>query len=264
MFIPAKIRLNTANYLRINAPKISEMDVNRIDDVFYNQLLNEVTDVDGDINGSELQNLTLSLSNHYDVFISYSHLDEKVAFGLYSFLKSKKLKVFLDSTIWHSADKLLREIDNKYSRFDKNPSLIDYTKSLYSSSYVHAMLSMAMLEAINRSELCIFLESNNSTTLKDGIKNNTLSPWIYEELSYISKIKPNTPERYHFEHVRYFSNRSQMRIVNEQREYNISYNIDTKNLMVLVPDDFSGYGKPLLDNVYKSHGIQIPKSIIYE
>lgn len=85
-------------------------DVDQIDEDFHNQLFEKVTDGDGDINGSELQNLTFPLACHYDVFISYSHIDEKVAWGLYSFLRSKKLKVFLDSTIWHSADKLLREM----------------------------------------------------------------------------------------------------------------------------------------------------------
>lgn len=126
------------------------------------------------------------------------------------------------------------------------------------------MLSMAMLEAINRSELCIFLESDNSTTLKDGIGNNTLSPWIYEELSYISKINPDIPERYHFEQIRYYSERSRMRILDEVRNLSLSYGIDTKNLMTLNPKDFKGEGKLLLDNIYRSHGIQIPNNILYE
>ena len=264
MFIPAKIKLNHANFLGKITPKISKAEIDLIDDNFYNQLLNKVTDGNGDINGSQLQYLTFPLDEHYDVFISYSHLDEKVALGLYSFLRNRNLRVFLDSTIWHSADRLLREIDKRYSRLDEDPNLIDYTKSLYSSSHVHAMLSMAMLEAINRSELCLFLESNNSTTLKDGIRNYTLSPWIYEELSYISKIKPASPERYHFEHVRYFSDRRKITIVDEQRELNLSYGIDTKNLMTLLPVDFKGEGESLLDNIYMVHNIQIPKKSIYE
>lgn len=53
-------------------------------------------------------------------------------------------------------------------------------------------------------------------------------------------------------------------IVDEQRELNLSYSIDTKKLMPLVPDDFKGDGETLLDNIYKAHNIQIPKNSIYE
>ena len=53
MFIPAKIKLNHANFLGKITPKISKAEIDLIDDNFYNQLLNKVTDGNGDINGSQ-------------------------------------------------------------------------------------------------------------------------------------------------------------------------------------------------------------------
>lgn len=119
----------------------------------------------------------------YDIFISYSHDDTKAAVFLASWLTQQcGLKVFLDYYVWGSADGLLRDIDNQYCK--KKNGYYDYKRRNYSTSHVHAMLSMAIVDIINNTECCIFINSSHSIQLSMLQNTNTaktLSPWIYEE-----------------------------------------------------------------------------------
>lgn len=168
---------------------------------FYMRILESCTH-DGVIDGSDLSSLNFPFDQdennpiHYDVFISYSHNDEQYARYLYWFLTSQcKLSVFLDSTIWHSADALLKAIDDAYCK-NTSSRTYSYQKRNYSTSHVHTLLSMAMLTAIERSECFIFIESENSATLKDGLSNCSLSPWIYQESMFADVLPRVKPSRF--------------------------------------------------------------------
>lgn len=189
---------------------------------FAKEILKSSTMADGTINGAILSALNFPLQQHYDVFISYSHDDEETAKVLFLLLTRANISCFLDSTIWHSADTLLKEIDDRYSLSSGSilDAKYDYTKRNYSTSHVHAMLSMAMLEAIDRSDLCIFLKSENSISLKEGIEQGTLSPWIYEEQQYIGKIEPRNPNW--FPNVR-------------ERLFDSAHRVANENLKVVYP-----------------------------
>lgn len=55
------------------------------------------------------------------------------------------------------------------------------------------MLSMAIMEAIDRCDFSIFIESGNSVDLDlSDISTLTLSPWIYEELHMMTTIEERT------------------------------------------------------------------------
>lgn len=173
---------------------------------FYEKILETCTQ-DGVIDGADLSalNFPFDINNntpiHYDVFISYSHLDEESAKYLYWFLTARcNLHVFLDSTIWHSADSLLKAIDDKYCKNATNNNY-NYNKRNFSTSHVHTLLSMAMLNAIKRSECFLFIESNNSLTLKDGIKDHSLSPWIYQETEFANSLPKIVPSRLRSESI---------------------------------------------------------------
>lgn len=120
-----------------------------------------------------------------DVFISYSHNDEKLVETLVGWLQQEfKLKVFLDEAVWGCADKLLKEIDNKHC-FCEDKKRYDYKKRNFSTSHVHAMLTTAIMKAIESSKCVIFINTNHSLPIaKDVITNYTLSPWLYEELVF--------------------------------------------------------------------------------
>lgn len=260
MFIPATIDITDVKRV---VPAISNEQRDNISGGkkwYYKRMLDKVTDKNGIINGSELRDNIFPIEKDecFDVFISYSHNDEETAYALYKYLKDKGLHVFLDSIVWYSADKLQYEIDKQYSKTNRFDPFFDYDKVQLSASHVHAMLSMAILEVINRSELCLFLKSNKSLTLEEGIKNNTLSPWIYEELSYFKKVKTVTPPRLKQYQTRYFcSTGNRIGMIVEQRELKVHYNVDIRGLVQLCVCDLlkKSSGSEFLDDIYLKHGI---------
>lgn len=144
----------------------------------------------GIIKGKELQQYTFpnGAVNDYDVFISYSHDDVELVKRFCAYLRDYcGLKVFLDYYVWKSADGLLKVIDDKYCKSKDNVHYI-YGRRNFSTSHIHAMLSMAILDIINKTECCIFIDSDHSihmAQLKNSSKARTLSPWLYEELSFM-------------------------------------------------------------------------------
>lgn len=128
---------------------------------------------------------------HCDIFISHSHEDRDLATALAGWLREKfGLKAFVDSSIWGYAndliDILLEETDDNYPHNERNNSDLKYI-----TSHVHNMLNVALMNMIEKSKCLFFLNTPNSTIL-DGIKTYTLSPWIYTELE-ISKILSQRP-----------------------------------------------------------------------
>ena len=154
------------------------------------KLLKTFEGENGAIDGKALQNYVFPTGSvdDYNVFISYSHNDEKLVKRLVAFLQDYcGLRVFLDYYVWKSADSLLKRIDDRYCKTKDNKQYI-YGRRNFSTSHVHAMLSMAIMDIINKTECCIFLDSNHSIemgNLSNTSKARTLSPWLYEELSFM-------------------------------------------------------------------------------
>lgn len=150
------------------------------------QFINE----DGIVDGSKLQENWFATGYEFDVFLSHSHKDKALAIKLACFLHEKLgLKTFIDSCIWGCSDELLLTIDNKYC---KNPSgdTYSYEKRNCSTSYVHMMLSIALMTMMDRCEAIFFLNTPNSICLDvAGGMQETSSPWIYNELSLANIIQ---------------------------------------------------------------------------
>lgn len=99
--------------------------------------LKEFIGKDGVVDGSGLQESRFSTKQKFDVFLSHSHTDEKLAISLAGFLKRElNLNTFIDSCLWGYSNDLLREIDEKYCRHSNGTSF-DYDKRNYSTSHVH-------------------------------------------------------------------------------------------------------------------------------
>lgn len=49
---------------------------------------------------------------------------------------------------------------------------------------------MSLLEIINESSYCIFIESTESLNLACLGKKKTFSPWLYEEIEYMKTLVP--------------------------------------------------------------------------
>ena len=109
------------------------------------------------LDGEALQQEVFPTSKyHYDIFISHSHNDLELVTKFAAYLEKQcGISVFLDSYVWKSADGLLRRLDDKYCK-DKDGKHYIYKRSNYSTSHVHAMLSMAILEMIYKPLLLYF------------------------------------------------------------------------------------------------------------
>lgn len=180
---------------------------------------------EGTINGSELKEHWFSIKKA-DVFLSHSHKDlENVKCFAGWLYEEFGLTSFIDSCAWGYCDDLLRQIDDKYCRFE-NSSTYNYSLRNYSTSHVHMMLSTALTEMIDKCECVIFYNTPNSISIASEIfkqKNGdsaTLSPWIYHELSMTSMLRMNPPDRIqnvYFEH-------SSMGVA--KSELNIEYDVE--------------------------------------
>lgn len=234
---------------------------------FYTKILEACTH-DGVIDGSDLSSLNFPFDNdantpvHYDVFISYSHNDEQYARYLYWFLTNQcDLSVFLDSTIWHSADALLKAIDDAYCK-NTSSKTYSYQKRNYSTSHVHTLLSMAMLTAIEHSECFIFIESENSTTLKDGLRDCSLSPWIYQESMFADILPRVKPSRFGDVLQVITKSFAAVESLKEGKQLKIRHKLRTEDLYVIDAEDLetmSGEKELLcLDRLYLRKGIVKP------
>ena len=114
----------------------------------------------GVINGSALQKFWFPTDDiHYDVFISHSHNDYSTAVKLTSWLCNHcELTCFVDGFVWKSADALLKDIDKEYTWHDDR-NCYDYNERNFSTSHVHAMLTMVIYDIIDRSECCFLLKA---------------------------------------------------------------------------------------------------------
>ena len=210
----------------------------------------------GVINGTKLQNDWFPQIN-CDVFISHSHRDEKVAIALAGWLyKTFGLTSFIDSCIWGYANDLLKDIDNEYCR--NNNRSYNYNRRNYSTSHVHMMLNMALMQMIDKTECLFFLNTPNSICL-DDIETSTLSPWIYSEIG-ISQIIEKTLKR-----KRTFTRRTTDSSIRESIEVpDFKYKLNLEHLAVINHSHLNNWAKcnkkktDALDYLY-NHILPAPK-----
>lgn len=131
------------------------------------------------------------------VFISHSSKDKNLAKVFAYELHKLGIDCFVDSINWNNISQLQKELDQKYCWLDEDNKIYSYNKRNDSTAHVHAILSTALFKMIDNCECGIFIDSDNSIIkLKDITGDSTFSPWIYEEINYIDKIRPNIPERF--------------------------------------------------------------------
>lgn len=206
MFRCFKLDIQNADFFDQNQEYLRECK-NRgelIKEKLKNQLvdiLTTVTNANGVIDGEQLSGIWFPIAKR-DVFISHSHNDEDLALTIAGILNEKfGLSVFIDSTIWGSADVLLKAIDDEYCKQENGT--YNYTKRNFSTSHVHAMLTTAIMQAMDQTEAIFFLNTSNSVyKLKNGFsKEHTLSPWIYEEVMCAKLLREQSWEEYRMTRV---------------------------------------------------------------
>lgn len=201
------------NLTLTRADKMDFMDISSQDLELYSSGLNklrsnlldrvssniDLTDETGIIDVTKLKNNWFP-ENNYDVFISHSHNDVLIAKRIACWLKNEfDIDAFIDSTVWGYSNDLLKKIDDNYCVLSKNKKngmiTYDYDKRNYSTSQVNLILSSALHDMIDSCECIIFLNTENSISVVNTIKNKTNSPWIYDELQNTRLINKKVPER---------------------------------------------------------------------
>ena len=125
----------------------------------------------------------------------------------------------IQKMVWGDADDLLKKIDDIYCRKDRTKTY-DYNMRNNSTSHVHMMLNMALMQMIDKTECLFFLNTPNSICL-DDIKTCTLSPWIYSEIGISQMIEKKKQKR-----IKRISNN-----LNESKKnLSIMHNVDLSHL----------------------------------
>lgn len=125
-----------------------------------------------------------------DVFISHSHVDEDEAIRIALSMENIGLTTFVDSCVWGHADELLRKIDDKFC-VPKGWSHYSYSLRNRTTTNVHLILSAALQQMIKRSELFMFLGTENAINIDDYMSGEARlsSPWIFSELTFAKSVK---------------------------------------------------------------------------
>lgn len=194
MFVPYKISADSLKYLGYN-DKNTYYHLDTKKDDHISQLKDYLSSTDGVIDGDRISKLWFP-HDYYNIFISHSHSDINMAHFLANWFETNcGLKCFVDADVWGNSSTLLRDLDRSYClKNTENGSIYDYDKHNCCASHVFSMLSVALMEAIDIIECPIFIESTNSTPLKTAIMEQTLSPWIYEEVNFMTKLKRKNPD----------------------------------------------------------------------
>lgn len=177
------------------------------------------------INGTRLQNSWFPVDEigDFDVFLSHSHQDIEIAKCFASYLRNRYgIRTFIDSCFWGNIANLQRRLDVEFSR--NRVGNYSYGKVMATTSITHAMLSMALMKMMDKCETVIFINSENSTSVIEG-QESTFSPWLYEEIEMMQRLKQHIDEERIFDEVH-----------NGQRVY---FEINTSNIEELSVRDFS-------------------------
>lgn len=137
-----------------------------------------------------------------DVFLSHSFNDREDVSRLANAIEELGLQVFVDSEVWESVYDLLRRVDDEYCRQPESTTYY-YSKRNHSTANVYMILNSALHHMIDRSEVFIFVGSENSliastsdTTQSSPDRQKTCSPWIHSELTISSMIRRVEPKRF--------------------------------------------------------------------
>ena len=222
-----------------------------------NQSLDQYLSIDGVLKAVEIEKEWFP-EIKADIFLSHSHKDEKQIIALAGFLFSELgLRAFVDSCVWGYADKLLKEIDDKYCAFERNwdgtVELYDYQKRNQSTTHVHMILNGALMKMMDRTECLIFVDTPNSLQTKDISMGVTNSGWIYSELLMSSCLEKKQPVRKSIRHESYKSFKNTL---------NVEYDVNISHLIVLTLKDIltafveaQSNGTAILDQLYWMKGI---------
>lgn len=210
------------------------------------------------VDGGEIQNrcFATKLPEEFHIFVSHSHADINLIEQFAIVMKRVfGVSCFVDSMVWEKKDEILAVLNepNITEKIDGVITRYAHEPVIRTTDHVHAMLSMALMEMIDRCEMCLFVHSDNSVlpTIKtNDFKEETLSAWIYEEISMMNRIRLNPIEDRPLVEAREFDKDG--RHIDAHREYRITHPLDLRNFVELNRYDLplNERGTRWLDTLY--------------
>lgn len=196
-------------------------------------------------------------SIEFDVFLSHSHKDRDLALSFAGLLKEEfNLKVFIDSAVWGHSNELIDIIIQHYSQ-EKIEKTSDLEKIINIISHVNLMLKSALDKMIDNCEAIFFLNTPNSVSLKDSVKQKTNSPWIFSEIATTQIIRKKTPERLK-KQTKIFANMEGALMMGRRNELTIQYKLELNSFTKLNINDVEDwyevaqeYNKPSYLNTHR-------------
>ncbi|ENU1229214.1 MULTISPECIES: toll/interleukin-1 receptor domain-containing protein [Bacteria] len=184
--------------------KLLNKDINNYNSLIYNygqdNLIKEIKsilDIDEEKKEVKIKHTDI-IKNWFPesdchIFMSHSHKDKNIAIKIANYLYANyKIKTFIDSYFWQFVDNAIYEINVNYSKNPKpNDHLLRYDSSLRVGTNFYLTLSNALMDTIDKSDCCIFLNTENSISNINSESESTYSPWIYTELNILDKIRKN-------------------------------------------------------------------------
>ena len=182
------LEISDFDQFNIDVNKDEMNDFKKRNDALFDGLGRYILNKDNFLNATEIQK-HLFPEVKADIFLSHAHADEDKVISLAVSLENMGFKVFVDSCVWDNAFDLLKEIDEKHCKF-KNSETYNYQKRNFSTANVYMILNAALHRMIEKSELFIFLGTENSLTVEDSIENQEFlkSPWVFSELTFVNQV----------------------------------------------------------------------------
>lgn len=145
------------------------------------------------LDGESIQQLFFptNIANRFNLFISHSSDDADTVEQFANVLEAYGHHCFIDWMVWGNIKDLQPILDNNLCNPVKIKNKTSYSYKLRNctTAHTHAMLSMALLDMIDKCDVCVFITSKNSTLPSANFGDiSTLSPWIYEEITYMNTI----------------------------------------------------------------------------
>lgn len=132
------------------------------------------------------------IANRFNLFISHSSDDADTVEQFAKTLEVYGYHCFVDWMVWGNIKDLQPILDDNLChpvKKENGGTSYNYALRNYTTAHTHAMLSMALLDMINKCDICLFITSENSTLPNANFGNiSTLSSWIYEEITYMNTI----------------------------------------------------------------------------
>lgn len=184
-------------------------------------------------------------TERFDIFISHSHNDINKARILKKYLESNfGLKVFVDSEYWESSDEYLYELDKKFCK--KTDGHFSYEKRNYTTSHVHIMLAISIINALNKSTVVLFLQTENfSQNYNEFEFQKISSPWIYLE-AYMTKLFSEITRN-----LNHFVGDSAFKLI-ESSLPKINYEVKINNLKTIDDKSLEKWYQAYLVETYKN------------